>query len=292
MGNKRIQLKEMASELSKMASDREKEIDTWERKASLIISLVVLVGALGIITGVLQRYKDKKDLCKKATIVLGTLISLITFVNNTLFDVDHRVLLNKAKKAKRIIKEVHIELQNRFQIDSEDEAKEWMDRIHDKFREFDILTTSISKVNNSTQLSSPGILYAQQRAPLWIKRPPTDRQYLYFVGIGESLSLNQAKERSYQNSKKTAVQFFEKEMRKIQKGNSSLFNVTSLSKYLIKSAEVANTYYQKNSRRNYRYYTLLKINKRIVSTDFRFYAMKKKIPLTNEMKNCVIKMKQ
>lgn len=293
-GIEKEQLDQMASEFGTMVSEYENEIDKLENQAGIIILLVVLVGALGITTGVLQSLRKKWS--KKATVAAGMLISLLTLVNNTLFDTDHRELLSRANRARAIIGEIRFDIQKRIHVNlkNEDDVRTWMDGIQQKFREFNnsMTTPSNGNTNSLAKSPSPGMLYAQEHSPSWLKRLPQDQQFFYFVGKGTGRLLAEAKQKAHRDGIAKAARYFEGQFRKMQNNTASALKADSISKYLVKSALISGTHYERISNNSYRYYTLLKINRRVATTDLRFYSIKKMIPLSKKMKESVYQMKQ
>src|SRR5262245_28904536 len=69
-----------ASQLRTLLHKGEVQVEKWEKTASTIIALTVLVGVLGIVAGALQ--KSSSNWCKIATVIVGLCISALTLVLN------------------------------------------------------------------------------------------------------------------------------------------------------------------------------------------------------------------
>lgn len=278
-----------------LLAEYESEINGWENSANLLIILVIAVGSLGVITGILQ--KSRKKWCKGATIAAGVVISLITIVNNTLFDVDYRTLLSRAEKGRRLIRDIRFELVKGYDESNKEERDEWLNKIHSILIEIgELPSMKVAAVNFQIRSASPGVLYAMDtnsQEPPWLNKLPADKDYLFFVGFAENESLKKAKELSYWNGIKEAAEFFEHRLSIVQTGESGSIDIKGLSRFLTGSAKVVDTYYQKNSGDEfYNYCTLIKINKNVTSTDLRFYAIKENISLPTSIKKSLDTVQQ
>lgn len=273
----------------------ESEINEWENSARLLIVFVIIVGSLGVMTGVLQ--KSRKKWCKGATIAAGAVISLITIVNNTLFDVDHRTLLSRVEDGKKLIRDIRFEIAKGYDEGNEEEREEWLNKIQGKLIEIGELSPlKAAIVNVPIASASPGVLYAMDadpQKPLWLNKLPVDKDHLYFVGFAENESLKKAKEFSHRNGIKEAAEFFERQLSTMQEGESGSIDIEALSEFLVKSAKVEDTYYYKNPGEGlYNYCTLIKMNKNVASTDLRFFAIKEKVSLPTSIKKSFAKVQE
>lgn len=270
-----------AKEIKQILKDQIKGIEKWENKANILIFLTVMVGLLGVITGILQRY-DKKW-CKVATVIAGALISIITVINNTVFEVDYRTLKSKSTEGRKLVHDIRLKLLQGYNKDSEEDRKVWFNEIAEKLHQFYKLEKEIYTADISINLVSNA--YAQplkqiKQQPTWISKPPIDRINLYFIGIGDSPSLKSAKEYSYQHAVEGAVEYLVSALGTEQQSESGWLDIERLSEYLIESAEVADTYFNYNRNENlYHYYTLLKLNKRFAEADIKLFAMQEKIKI-------------
>jgi hypothetical protein len=243
-------------------------IASWERQANILVSLTVLVGILGVVTGLLQKYD--KPWCKAATVVIGALISAIMVINNTIFTTDYRTLKRSARQAREHITDVRLILANWDDSLSQENKKALLDEIHQKIKQIGELEDKMLLAKISIEIGSP--VYAQSRQPSWVSNPPSDKINLYFVGIGNNPSLTKAKEDSYND----AVKQVTTQLRGRSTMPSETTSSYSLREYIKKSSETAGTYFTYDpGTKGYRYFTLLKLNRRFVETDiFKVFAPK------------------
>jgi tetratricopeptide (TPR) repeat protein len=284
----------------RILQEHQTEIKKWENTATIIIILFILVGALGLFTAAF-RGSDNKWL-KRATIIAGLAIPVITLVNNTAFDYDHRILLLNAKQARQLVHEARL-LLIRWPGSNMEERNELFGQIQDKLHQIDKITVTIyttapseSTGSDITRVDSIGLIstaYAKShegiaQQPSWISQPPSDRINIYFVGVGDSPSLNQAKEYSHHNAIELAVDYFILQFRNMAKKEALRFDIDSLSEYLVKSGEVADTYFHFDPAKGfYRYYTLLKLNKKILETDIELFAIREKTHVPKEFQKAI-----
>src|SRR5438876_8273088 len=82
-----------ADRMEHILQQQSARIDGWEKTAGFLVGLTVFVGVLGIAAGLLQT--GQASWCKRATVVVGATISVITVVNNIVFPNDYRTLRNR-----------------------------------------------------------------------------------------------------------------------------------------------------------------------------------------------------
>lgn len=268
------------SAFNKLVEDKKEEIDGWENQATLLILLIIVVGALGVATGVFQRFKKKWSTI--ATVLAGALISVITIVNNTMFEVDHRTLMNCAQEARGIIGDISLEIARYQVLDTEEGRLECIEEIRKHLYRINAVSTKIYRMQAALQGTSPFHLHAQRivREPSWISKPPDDEAFLYFLGVGGDPALKTAKEYSSRDAVDKAVSFFVSHFEKASMDRQKELDVNALSEYLVNSGQTIQTYFTYDRmKRCYLYYTLLSINKRNTQVDLQLYAVQKRSPL-------------
>jgi len=145
------------------------KIEIWKMTYYILLGFVISVGILGIFYSYLQF--SKKKWTTIITIICGILVSIITVVDNAIFDIDHRELKKNIIKAERIISEVEY-LFKRNNIAKTPKDKSIL------FEEF------IRLIKKLHSLDDPGLFfpmkaneiisnaYAQQTTPSWINGSP------------------------------------------------------------------------------------------------------------------------
>jgi hypothetical protein len=270
-----------AADFGKLVEDKKQEINGWENKATLLIALTIIVGTLGVATGVFQRFKKKWSTV--ATVMAGALISIITIANNTVFEVDHRTLSCCAQQARQIVGEIELEIIRYQSIDTEEGRLMCIEEIRNHLHRINEISAKVYRPQTAmNNRASQFHLYAQElsQEPSWIVRPPTDEVNLYFLGVGASGSLKKAKEYALQDAADKAVAFFVDHFEKTTTDRRRELDLEALSEYLVRSGKASNSYFKYDRNKNsYLYYTLLEINKRNTQVDIKLFAVQKRVPL-------------
>ncbi len=272
--------------VEKKLADKRSEISKWRTKRDIVITLTIIVGIFGIITGILQKYHNLRQ-ARIATMIIGGVISVITIVNNKVFEVDHRTLSRMIGDGRNIIEYVEIEVQRGYPENNEDARYEWINKVQEKFREFPILADNTNNENISFNLVSIAYALPSEIEPSWISKPPTDRMNFFFVGVGDSSSIKKAKEYSLSNAVENAINYLELQFPVEQ--NIEPIKFSSLSEYLVKSGKVKDTYFTYDSnKKSFRYYTLWKLDKRDVEIDIDFFALKEKVNVQERVTQSIL----
>jgi len=258
------------------------QIDKWENKANLLVFLTILVGVLGVATGALQKIEKKWS--KAATMFAGALIGLITVVNNTVFEVDHRTLRAKTVQSRKIVQDIRILLAQEINRNSEEDRQVWLNEIREKLNQLSDISVAIySQVNMEKSFQFTAELYAQspaqtQEQPDWITHPLEDKINFYFVGVGEGTTLSTARDYSQQNAVDQAVQFLTAEFKTKQSAEPVSIDIEALTNYLLKSAKVLNKHFDySRSDSLYHFYTLLSLNRMSTVTDVKLFAVQQRM---------------
>lgn len=266
-------------------------VNGWERKANIALFLIILVGSLGLVAGALQAVK--KQWSKSATAVIALSISLITFINQTMNEADHREFRKIARKG-----QANLSLIRSYALQYENATEENRDFLFEKIRallkEIYQLEENLKKSQMASLQFVPA-LYAQasfqkERPPQWIYRPPVEKNSIYFVGLGESSDLKKSKEYSFQDAVDKAVDYFVFQFEKNMNQQNQNFDLELLSQYLVESAREQATYFEMNKTKNlYRYYTLLKFNKEFARVDLELFALKRQLKIPGEINEAIRK---
>jgi len=265
--------------LQEIVKEQIHEIDKWESNANLLIFLTIVVGVLGVVTGVLQKFD--KNWCKGAVITAGAIISLITVVNNTVFESDHRTLRGKATQAKHLIQDIRILMAQDINQNSEEDRQAWLGEIREKLSMISDLTSEIYAANLKINLVATAYAQSPQdmhQDPEWIEKLPEDRINFYFLGVGENASLDKAKQLSHQNAIDEAAKYLASEFKRRQREEPVSININKLTKFLTKSAKIKDSHWHYDSDDSlYSYFTLLSLNKRFAQTDIKLFAVQERI---------------
>ncbi|MBI4528161.1 MAG: tetratricopeptide repeat protein [Deltaproteobacteria bacterium] len=247
-------------------------IRSWENRASFALGLALMIGLLGFLTGALQKFDTAW--AKAVTAIGGILIGCLTIVSNTLFEHDHRQLKSMARDGHRLVADIQL-LRSQLGTASPESRQAMMEDIQKKLHQIYLLEQRTTPGVARSDLIS--VAYAGA-LPAWATRAPTDAENFYFVGIGDGRSYEAAKQASKARALDEAVAYlvslFEKS------APQSQINNESLSRYLLNSAEVRDTFFVYDPKSvTYRFYTLLRVNKRIVGADMRLFSIGKSVPV-------------
>ncbi len=259
-------------------------VDQWELKAVVLILLTIIVGVLGVLTGVLQPFN--RPWTKIVTASIGAVVSVITIVNAAVFEADHRTFQSKARHVRQLIGDLRIVLESGYRRDSEEDRRVWLGEMREKLKQIADLESQIGARSSAFHpgLRPPAAFAAQAEQPAWVTKPPVDAVNLYFVGAGEGASLAAAKEDSRTNGLDRAVDYLTHTFARPEVGSSGALDVESLSQYLVKYLDVDSTYYAYDSgRRSYRYFTLFKLNRRFAETSIGLFAARERVKVPDRL---------
>jgi len=281
-------------EMKSILQEKIIEIDKWETKANILFSLTVLVAVLGALAAIFQRYN--KRWCKIATAIAGAAISVITITSNTAFNADYRTLRMSSVEARQLIDEMRLLLPLKEYISDENDIKEWRNEIKKKLREITDLGVRIAKSENKFDIISAAYAQPNEERPSWIRQPPTDKNNFYFVGNGSGSSINEARSVSFIKSTGIATDYLVSLLEKTQSQQTierPAINIKELSEYLADSAVVERTYFTYDQEtRVYRYYTLLKVNKKFLDIDIRLFSVQKELTVPTEFREAIQEQQQ
>jgi hypothetical protein len=280
-----VQLQKVIEQLQPIES----KSSAWEREARWATILTLLVGLLGIVTGGIQAF-DKKYL-KVVTLIFGMTISGITLVNSTLFHPPRTLkvyALQLRHAAERIRRQVSSYDTTMAAADVDRLARgvqsQLIGAINLKANLEQKLEGEITPENLQASISFLPwtVVHAssEQPQPTWVSTLPRDTVYMYFVGTGESDSLQGAEDAARVNA-------YDQGARQVapQLGESDLEGVRI---YVANSSEEAATYFRyERATHKYRYYKLLRMSKAFLDTDVARALMRKKVLLKLERVFCL-----
>jgi len=246
-------------------------IRSWENKAAVALGLALMIGLLGFLMGAVQKFKA--SWAKRVTIVGGIVIGCLTIVSNMLFDHDHRQFKSMAREGRRLATDMQL-IRAQFADAGAESQSAMLQDIRAKLHQIYQLE---ERAAAATAFGIVSVAYAGGLPP-WITRPPTDADNFYFVGIGDGRSYDAAKQASKEKALDEAAGYF---VSLFEKGaGPNKIDNESLSRYLLKSAEARDTHFELDPRtKTYRFYTLLRVSKRIAGADLRLFAIEKSAPV-------------
>lgn len=265
-----------ASSIERFLAEPYNLIKGWETKAMVALSLVILVGALGIVTAILQGYN--KQWCKSIVVVVGIVISLTTLVNNEVFDTDHRTLNKMAKHGHKILSTIHY-LALQLDTTNPETRKTIFEDIQKLIQKIYELEEGPEKSEKKASFNIISLSYAGQtrqerQSPSWISEIPSDESNLYFVGIWDSSSLKDAQDFSYKDAIDQIIDYLTTQIEKGQQQKQVELDTKALAEYLTRSVQVETTHFTVDPKQNtYRYYTLIKLNKRLAGVNIKLFAI-------------------
>jgi tetratricopeptide (TPR) repeat protein len=267
------------NDIRNMLPNYEAKIRHWEMLVTACLALTIAVGVLGVLTGVLQ--KANKEFLKNVALALGIAISIITVINSGISKGDYR---SYAAQGRKLVASIKIEIIRAYPEGNEEARKAWLAKINDLFQELSNIQkaeTPTVNAQETTGFTLAPSLYAQatraQELPLWLSRLPSDPANIYFVGMGENANLEKAKALSLSEAKGEARVVLFLQFERATAGSGKTFDSRSLAFSMVESAEVGDTYFQfSKASQRFRFYTLLRLSKKRMALDMRFYAIEKR----------------
>ncbi len=244
-------------------------INSWEHNALLALLIALAIGVLGFLTGALQ--KSEASWVKTATVICGIVIGSLTVVSNTVFEHNHRQFRSMARQGQILLYKMEA-LRVHYASATPDNQRAMAE---DAFKNLNAIYRLEAQDDRVSQNVWPiSLAYAAEDLS-WLKQLPVDAENFYFIGIADNQSYESAKHASKENALDEAVAYFMSLFAK--GGQESQVDNESLSNYLVKSAQVQDTHFVYDSHStSYRYYTLLRISKRIATADLRLFSIGKK----------------
>ena len=255
----------------------------WESDRSIALSLVLIVVVLGAAIAVIHSVSEKA--AKVGAVVLGSLVTMLTAVNNAYFDFDHRQYKAMASQGRQLLTEINIRkmLLADFPVEQKQAREAIFEEIRRQanaivalpasFKERAVQGAALDLPARVTGMLISPALADQSRAPDWISKLPADDENLYFLGISDGRDYVAVREASKNNAYDQARAYLDGRLR--TSGTGGGVDSTSAAKYLLDSARVAGTYSNYDrSRSAFRSYTLLSVSKKVAESDLRWYGAK------------------
>jgi len=252
----------------------EGRIHSWGTTARIIEWLTYAVVAIGIIVAALQPAKNQW--IKIGAAALAVVSALIVALNHTFFTADDRAYQKVARHAQRKLADFNLEL-NRY---SESELdKQTRDGLVDKFRalqqdvddfEEGTILGGATETSKMAGLSLDGIFattaWADQqtdsaRIPEWARKVPTDERNIYFLGTGEAMTFDGARDSAVRKARETATETVTQAASTSPSLARQPQMAAKLAKALADSAQIAETFTAPSSGGGFQSFALLRVSK-------------------------------
>lgn len=261
----------LLSTLSNMLDTSEHTVESWETQAAILITLAVVVGAAGVITGMLQGFKRSHT--RPATVVLGAIVSITTVVTTTVFPADHRTFKQIAASGRVELRQMRLVLNDLRAVSAVENQRALRDEFmkhYDAVTKLEMYILGRPAAGRASSTDGPSFVPAAlaqervlERTPDWVRSQPRDTDTSrFFVGTGDAADLESARELSLRHAQDQVVGEL---ARGVAKGVASVdvLEELRLRDLVSKLGEVANTAFTFDKERvRFRYWTLLRLNPR------------------------------
>jgi hypothetical protein len=256
------------------------DIGSWIRTGQIIAWLTFAIAAIGIIVAAFQVAKNKW--IKILAAVLSVVSALIIAFNHIFFTADYRAYQKMAKAARSKLEAFRDELDGFPNLDQA--------TTHDLHMKFSKLKSDIDELEQRTIynatvvanriVASPDlgeILLSTARAdektssvrpPAWVTKLPSDEHNLYFVGIAEGDTLDDARKNALLKAESVVAEAFDEATKRSGKLTGRVEFVADLTKSLAGASEVAATFAGPSPTGvGYRAFTLLRLSKSVAAVN-------------------------
>lgn len=254
---------------------------TWRWSAHLVLMLTILVGIFGLVISALQPLKNPT--ATKVTVALGVLVGVGTLVISTAFERDHRVLYGLVAEGDTLINKL-LDLRTKCQIVPEadrptitDEALQVINRVMAMEGQRYTKQTHAFHLVPAAYAQTDDI---QRSIPIWMKQPPSDTTFDYFVGKGVGSDLATAKANAISDAHAGASAFY-RTSRSLHPTLNIPFDFDAYSENITKQMTPASSFFEIKKGQGYEYYTLRKIPKSAVQTQLSNQLSKAQVDVPN-----------
>ncbi|MBZ5696648.1 MAG: hypothetical protein LAN36_14975 [Acidobacteriia bacterium] len=246
--------------------DFQQQIGVWERHAYIQITLVVVIGVVGILITAFRKSDEKWT--KAPIMFLGIVTSTCTLISTLVFSADYRSFQYAASEGQGIVRKLtNIVANYELAQPNAEDLKVFTSEFAKNVDAFNQISKSLEG-NGSAQSVRAGsqvvltlglpLVYAQSSspAPAWITKLPSDDRSFYFLGTASDASLSGAKT----NSLNDAINKASSALMPGEPYSAERSGITSIKD----AASIQDTFfsYDKNSA-TYSYYTLLRLSREI-----------------------------
>ena len=254
---------EIPSEMTALLADGRRLVSEWSNETGIVVALTVAVGILGVITGFLQGFS--KPVFKILTVIAGALVSIITVVNNSVFDADHRTLRQSVARGEVIVRRMEFLMRDLVEAPTAEAKRSFRNDFLQLGAQMFEIKANMKRSSEAPSLTS--VAYAQAVAPPWVAKVPTDPTFQFFVGLGEAKEPGEARGLS----RRDALEHVERILLKNVSGTRPMTTQTDVIRQVYlrdfseKVAEVVDFATALDRERGlYRYWMLIRVNKRFL----------------------------
>jgi Flp pilus assembly protein TadD len=278
----------LKQEFAKQTHEQELSAAKLERNSKTTLALTLIIGILGALTVVLQRYEMRWG--KIITAVAGAGVSLLTVVNNTVFDGDHRALDRKAQKMRALIGQVNVKLVDVFNyencadlIKQRDDILHLLQQVHNVKIEENLSTTTAFRLVAEAHAH----VQSKSNLPAWIKTPPVEKDKIFFVGIGEGQSISAAEADAINDGKEQAKDFFTQEFGRSQQTGQTA-DPQAIAGFISDRTEKVNQHFVYDPKeKEYVYYALIRADRTLSSDYLKIYAAQEELANVEQLSQIV-----
>lgn len=258
-----------------------REIEDWSNQKKQLIALNIFVVVVGLVISGLQligKFIRNKSI-KIWSVVLGLLVSALTYVINNVYDEDHRSLKEKISTGKKISREIDIMLTriNKGDIDKN------INEISLKFSEFSDLELARNKSYPTKKVD----LFIVREANAQTQESSSvyeseDKRFLFISGVSTGSDLGELIEQSEKDARAKTRDYFIKRM---EGDNISKETKEKLAEFIERSARVSDkSLSQINDPLLLRHITVLVLDKRNIILSIDVFAIKNKVMFSQDFK--------
>ncbi|HWX16149.1 MAG TPA: hypothetical protein VNY07_06135 [Chthoniobacterales bacterium] len=251
----------------------ESKIGHWERSSYTIACLTYAVTALGAIVALAQ--SSTKKWVKGGAAVLAGVSALILPINRQFFPADDRAYQKVATQVRNKLDAFGYQLGQFSSLDEETKAAlrkkfEGLLADIDQLEYSTIYNGGVASGGSSVSSGLSEILlpsaWADQsadgiRPPAWAEKLPTDERNLYFLGVADGKTFEEAHQNAFLNARNAAAVLFAKTAQASAQLAAKPQLVTQLATALSNAAEIADTFTAPNPAGGYRAFALLRLPK-------------------------------
>jgi len=254
------------------------QLNEWKKLWKIEVGLAFLVLVLGAVSAAIQNFNFQS--VKAITVISGLVITVTTgFINLVGWD-DYRSLNKSISKVNSITRNME-RAKREYGLFKAGDKQVPVDQFGALYKEFKKVQEPQPDQIVKYEDFGYGIIkaaYAEPPVwiitvpPVWISTVPEDTRNLYFVGVGDGTKLEDAKAKAKDNSIKNAKVFLSNMLRSGNEFDDIKSN--SLASSLINTAEEVESYIKyDNGTNNYRYYSLIGINKSLAEAEVKLFAV-------------------
>lgn len=248
------------------------QLNSWQKLWSIEIGLAIFILVLGAISAAVQNFTFQS--VKIITVTCGLAITITSGIVNMTRLNDHQTLSNSIEALEDIIRKMERTREQYLESENSKPAQfaafQTLRESFIKLQEKPIKLTS-SRTLEVNLFTTAYAMNSMSNLPFWVRAVPDDPKNLYFVGVADSSSFEDAVTSSKHNAIQSAAGFLAGTLKTTDEDQLSINNLVFS---LTESAEEADSYSTLDKISGiFRYYTLIRINKSIADAKINYYAI-------------------